>query len=193
MSFFGDVFQYEKELLGDRWDAIKEHPERAFLGALDQGGTRAWNAVLHKDWKPQTDWWGGPTGYQVSNIESKGINTGPGNTMHNIARTIASMYGLSALGSAAGIGEGAVGGGEAVGGAEGGVGGVGGEPTAANSWQQWARMGANMGGGQSGQTQTQDNSMQRLQLSQRATELRGKISQLEAEKAGEMANALRQS
>jgi hypothetical protein len=61
-----------------------------------------WNKVLGTDDKPLVDQWGGAAPQRYEEAQEAGINTGPGKTMHNIAKTIASIYAGGAAGGAAG-------------------------------------------------------------------------------------------
>lgn len=91
-GMFGDIFDFEKSAMGDRKNLLKKDPWRIPLGIMDEGGTKIWNTVLGKDMEPVVDYWGGTTKQNVANAKAKGINTGPGEGMHNIARTIASLF-----------------------------------------------------------------------------------------------------
>lgn len=119
MSGFGDIFDFQKFLGKDIWKKWKEDPERALLGINTPLETGIWGKITGKDYEPTVDMYGGNTKNQASNAAASGINTGPGEKAHDIARAITSMfaggYGLSLLGGAgAGAGTGEVVGGSAM-------------------------------------------------------------------------------
>lgn len=105
MSFLGNVLEFEKFNFGDMLGKLKDDPERAFIGAIDPFSSKVWGTILGKDYTPVVDQFGGAAPDVYDKAQAAGINTGPGRTMHNIARTIASIYGggaaMSGLGSAA--------------------------------------------------------------------------------------------
>jgi len=116
MSFLGDVGDFEYFNLGRMADQIKENPARMLYGSADPFSTSVWNGVLGTDDKPLVDQWGGAAKQRYQEAEDAGINTGPGATMHGVARTIASFYaggaagkglsGASSAGGASGMGGG---------------------------------------------------------------------------------------
>lgn len=126
MSFFSDVFDFEKFNLGDMWDKVKEDPERLFLGAADPFGTKLWSGITGQDWEPIVNQMGGATEGAYERAGEAGINTEPGRQMHGLAEVIASMYaggyGADKLKGLSGLGD--VGGGSIPGGIP-GVGGGG--------------------------------------------------------------------
>lgn len=103
MSFFGDVFGFEKFHAGDLWDRIKDDPKRLVLG-VDPWSTKIWNKALNRDDEPLVDQMGGPYGgHTISAFGNKdggvyqraqdaGINTGPGGGMHDAAHVISALY-----------------------------------------------------------------------------------------------------
>lgn len=103
MSFFGDVGSFEMFNLGAMGNQVKDNPARLFYGSADPFSTGMWNKVLGTDDKPLVDQWGGAAPQRYEEAQDAGINTGPGKTMHTIAKTIASIY-------AGGAGAGAMGG-----------------------------------------------------------------------------------
>lgn len=92
MSWLGDVFGFEKFNLGQMLGKIKKDPERLFIGAADPFSSGVWGKILGKDYEPIVDQFGGASKDTYQKAQEAGINTGPGATMHGIARTIASMY-----------------------------------------------------------------------------------------------------
>jgi hypothetical protein len=117
MSWLGDVFKFENFNLNNQWGKLKKNPERAFIGAMDEGGTKVWNKAfdwtapvtgIHRHYEPMTDYWGGASKDSYTKANAAGINTGPARSMHNVAKTIASAYaggyGASQLGAGAGAG-----------------------------------------------------------------------------------------
>jgi len=102
MSFFGDVGSFEMFNLGAMGNQVKDNPARLFYGSADPFSTSMWNKVLGTDDKPLVDQWGGAAPQRYEEAQEAGINTGPGKTMHNIAKTIASIYAGGAAGGAAG-------------------------------------------------------------------------------------------
>lgn len=117
MSWLGDVASFESFNLGEMWNKIKKDPERIFIGAADPFSSNVWGKITGKDYEPIVDQWGGASKDTYAKAEEKGINTGPGATMHDIAKAISSFY---AGGAASGAMSGA---GGAAGGAAGGVSG----------------------------------------------------------------------
>ena len=111
MSWLGDVLKFENFNLANQWGKLKENPERAFIGAMDKGGSLAWNKIyklggINKRYEPMTDWYGGASDDSYAKAQNAGINTGPGRSMHNVAKAITSAYvggyGASQLGAGAG-------------------------------------------------------------------------------------------
>jgi hypothetical protein len=116
MSGLGDIFDFQKYLGGDILKKWKDNPER-LLGINTPLETKLWGGITGKDYQPTVDMWGGNTEKQAQDATAIGINTGPGEKMHDIARVIAAYYagsyGASALGlfgGAGGAGAGAGGG-----------------------------------------------------------------------------------
>lgn len=116
MSFLGDVGSFEMFNLGAMGNQVKDNPARLLYGSADPFSTSVWNKVLGTDDKPLVDQWGGAAPQRYEEAQDAGINTGPGKTMHTIAKTIASIY-------AGGAGAGAMGG--LLGGGAGGAGAAG--------------------------------------------------------------------
>lgn len=115
MSFLGDVGSFESFNLGEMLNKLGKDPERAFIGAGDPFSSSVWGSILGKDYEPVVDQYGGASADTYDKAKAAGINTGPGATMHGIARAITSAF-------AGGAGASALGGG-AAGGAAGGVSG----------------------------------------------------------------------
>lgn len=92
MSFFGDIFKFEKSAMGDRLDLAKKDWWRVPLGVMDQGSTEIFNKVSGKNLEPMVDYFGGTTPQNVQNAQAAGINTGPGERMHDLARLVTSLY-----------------------------------------------------------------------------------------------------
>lgn len=158
MSWFGDVLGFEKSAMGDRWDLLKKDPWRAPLGLMDQGSTEIFNGITGKDLEPMVDYYGGATKQNSANAKAKGINTGPGETMHGIARAVTSMfaggYGADKLGmfgggaNAAPMDMSADALGQASQGSTTAFGSGAPAPSGGTNWMQWARMGSNLIPGQ---------------------------------------------
>lgn len=110
MSFFGDVGSFEMFNLGAMGNQVKDNPARLFYGSADPFSTSMWNKVLGTDDKPLVDQWGGAAPQRYEEAQDAGINTGPGKTMHAIAKTIASIYAGGAAGGLLSGGAGAAGG-----------------------------------------------------------------------------------
>lgn len=102
MSFLGDVGSFEMFNLGAMGKQVGQNPARLLYGSADPFSTNVWNKVLGTNDKPLVDQWGGAAPQRYEEAQEAGINTGPGKTMHNIAKTIASIYAGGAAGSAAG-------------------------------------------------------------------------------------------
>jgi len=115
MSWLGDVFKFENFNLNNQWGKLKKNPERAFIGAMDEGSTKVWNKAfdwtapitgIHRHYEPMTDYFGGASKDSYTKAGQAGINTGPGRSMHNVAKAITSAYvggyGAGQLGAGAG-------------------------------------------------------------------------------------------
>lgn len=116
MSFLGDVGSFEMFNLGAMGNQVKDNPARLFYGSADPFSTNMWNKVLGTNDKPLVDQWGGAAPQRYEEAQEAGINTGPGKTMHSVAKTIASLFAGGAAGgllgggaSAAGAGAGTAG------------------------------------------------------------------------------------
>jgi hypothetical protein len=122
MSFLGDVGSFEMFNLGAMGKQVGQNPARLLYGSADPFSTNVWNKVLGTNDKPLVDQWGGAAPQRYEEAQDAGINTGPGKTMHTIAKTIASIYAGGAAGGAAG---GLLGGGSGGAGAAGAAGSTG--------------------------------------------------------------------
>lgn len=104
----GDIFKFQNFLGKDVLEKYKEDPERALLGINTPFESKAWGAVLGKDYEPTVDMFGGNTEKQANSATASGINTSPGEKMHDLARGITSLfaggYGLGQLVNGMGIG-----------------------------------------------------------------------------------------
>ncbi|RON17952.1 hypothetical protein BK660_21935 [Pseudomonas brassicacearum] len=107
MSFLGDVGSFELFNLGAMGNQVKDNPARLLYGSADPFSTGMWNKVLGTNDKPLVDQWGGAAPQRYGEAQDAGINTGPGQTMHTIAKTIASIYAGGAAGGLLGGGSGA--------------------------------------------------------------------------------------
>lgn len=112
MSIFGDVFSFEGNKLGNMWDKYQQDPERLFLGINTPFESKVWGSVLGKDYTPTVDMYGGATPDDISSAKAKGINTGPSESLHGIARGVVNAF-------AGGAAAGAMGGGASAGGGSG--------------------------------------------------------------------------
>lgn len=95
MSIFDDikdVIDFERVNLRRMGRQVKEDPERLLLGAADPFGTKLWGGITGQDWEPIVNQWGGATEEAYAEAEAKGVDTGPGRFMHQVAQSIASMY-----------------------------------------------------------------------------------------------------
>lgn len=92
MSWFGDVGSFEafnaKGMLGQ----VKDNPARLLYGSADPFSTKVWNGLLGTNDKPIIDQFGGAADHRYEDAEEAGINTGPGKSMHTLAKAIASIY-----------------------------------------------------------------------------------------------------
>ena len=179
MSSLGDLNEFVKYARNSAWDTIKKNPARLLYGAVDPASTWAWNKVLGRDDKPILNQLGSPMGGGGMGLNKNGGvyadarrdglsrgEVGQGQTFFGIGDTIAGIYGGSALGSAAGLGEGgstangmqeAFSGGSALGSGEGGAGsGIlsGFSGTAGGSASTYGNM-ANAGAGMMSRNQPQ--------------------------------------
>ena len=168
MGFISDVFKFEKNKLKNAFGKYKDDPERLLLGINTPFESKVWGKVTGKEYTPTVDMFGGATKDDVSTAQSRGINTGPGEKMHDVARIIASIYAGGAAADAAGAGTASgTSSGTGTGAAE-GIGAVnsfdtgamasatgGGGKAAASTpaWMKYAKMGSNissLGGGGGG-------------------------------------------
>lgn len=104
MSFFGNVFDFERFKLGNMWDKVKKNPEQLLLGAGDPFSAGVWSKITGKKYEPLVDQWGGATPDDYQKAEAAGIDTSAGRTMHGAARTIAGLYAGNAASKAMGSG-----------------------------------------------------------------------------------------
>lgn len=106
--------KFEQFNIGKKWDQLKKNPERAFIGAMDEFSTKAWNKLLGTNWDPMVDWKGGPTKKDYAAAEAAGIKTGSAKTAHTITQAIVGSAfgaaGMDKLGGAAGGSGGGLGG-----------------------------------------------------------------------------------
>lgn len=102
MSWLGDVFNFEQFNAKEMLNKIGKDPERIFIGAADPFASKVWGKILNKDYEPVVDQWGGASADTYDKARAQGINTGPGATMHGVARTIAGMYAGGAASNAMG-------------------------------------------------------------------------------------------
>jgi len=158
MSFAKDVLGFEGFNLKNIGKKVSENPLRLLYGGIDPASTKAWNKVLGRDDEPLIDQWGGASKDTYAKAESAGINTGPGKTMHDIAKVavalVAGGYGADQAGAAAGGG--GVEGGSTVGAGETGSEvvadeGVAGGSGGGSSWMDFVKKFGTGGGGQSNQ------------------------------------------
>jgi hypothetical protein len=116
MGTLSDILGFEKFNLKDMWRKIKDDPERLLIGAVDPASTKMWNKVLGKDYEPIVDQMGGAYGgHTISafgntdggvygRARDAGIDVDAGAGMHDIAHTVAAIYGgqgLANIGGAA--------------------------------------------------------------------------------------------
>jgi len=101
MSWLGDVLKFENFNLNNQWGKLKKNPERAFIGAMDEGSTKVWNKAfdwtapitgIHRHYEPMTDYFGGASKDSYTKASDAGINTGPGRSMHNVAKAVTAAY-----------------------------------------------------------------------------------------------------
>lgn len=127
MSWLGDNLDFELFNLKDMFGKIKENPEQLLLGAADPVGAGIWGGITGKEYEPVVNFLGGPMGGGTLGIgsggvydraEAAGINTKPAMGAHDVAETVAAIWGgygaAQGLGNAAGaIGQGGGGSGAA--------------------------------------------------------------------------------
>lgn len=104
MSFLDDALKFEAFNVEGIVDGIKKAPERLAIGAIDPASSKAWSAVTGKDYQPLVDQYGGATEDTYQRAEQDGIDTGPGRTMHGVARTVVNFVAGGKLADKAGIG-----------------------------------------------------------------------------------------
>src|SRR3990167_4971453 len=92
------IVKFERENLRHIGGGIKDDPSRLLKGALDPFGSKLWGYD-----KGLVNQLGGATNEAYARAEAKGIDTGPGKAMHDIAGAIATFYaggyGASKLGA----------------------------------------------------------------------------------------------
>lgn len=99
-GFVSDVLKFEKSKLGNLMGKYKDDPERPLLGINTPFESKVWGSLLGKDYEPTVDMFGGATKDDVAKAKGEGINTGPGESMHNIARAITSLFAMNYAGGA---------------------------------------------------------------------------------------------
>lgn len=104
MSFLGDVGSFEMFNLGAMGKQVGQNPARLFYGSADPFSTNVWNKVLGTNDKPLVDQWGGAAPQRYEEAQDAGINTGPGKSMHTVAKAIASVFAGGAAGGLLGGG-----------------------------------------------------------------------------------------
>lgn len=92
MSFLNDIVDYQKFLGKAVLRKWKDDPERALLGINTPFESKMWGGVTGKDYEPTVDMFGGDTKQQQDAAAASGIRTGPGESMHDIARAVTSFY-----------------------------------------------------------------------------------------------------
>jgi hypothetical protein len=100
-----DVLEFQSNAGQDARDLYRKDPERIFIGANTPFESAVWGTILGKDYEPTVDMFGGTTSYNSKTASERGINTGPGESMHQIARAITMFFAGGALGDAMGGGE----------------------------------------------------------------------------------------
>lgn len=95
-----DVVKFQSNAGQDARDLYAKDPERIFLGANTPLESELWGTILGKDYEPTVDMYGGTTQHNSETAAARGINTGPGEAMHNIARAITTFYAGGALSKA---------------------------------------------------------------------------------------------
>jgi hypothetical protein len=155
MGGLRDIAKFEKFNFKDMAKKIKDDPERLFIGAGDEVGSKFWGKVTGKDYEPIVNQWGGASDGAYQRAEQSGINTKAGRRAHDVAEAIAAYYVLNGgsgggspeAGGASGAGGYQEAGGGFVGNGEylGSSGGAGG---GAFNWQQFAKGIGGMGGQQ---------------------------------------------
>lgn len=165
MSFFGNVFDFEKFKLGNMWDKVQKNPEQLLLGAGDPFSAGVWSKVTGKKYEPLVDQWGGATKDDYSKAEAAGINTSDGRSMHNAARAIAGIFAGNAASNAMGGGAAGASGAGASGGA--GTAGTAAGGTGAATGSGWQTAGQFAGlANQSGLLDFRGQHMQAPQMQQ---------------------------
>lgn len=106
MGWLSDLHGGNRHWFSEQWKAVKDNPERLFLGAMDPVGTKLWNEVAGKDWDPVVDAWGGPSAQVYKSGEAKGLDMDASHNSHRVARVVAAlgMGGGGGGGSGAGSG-----------------------------------------------------------------------------------------
>lgn len=155
MSYFGNVFDFERSNLGTMWNKVKQNPEQLLLGAADPIGAKFWSGITGKHYSPIVDQMGGATPDAYSNAQAQGVDTKDGRQMQNAAHVIAAI-------EAGGYGAGSLGGGGATATpsaspAAGASGGFGGLLSNVSKGMSIAQMGQGMLGGNSQPVQAQQS------------------------------------
>jgi len=97
-----DIVAFQGSALEDTIKKVGDNPLQAAAGAMDPFSAGVFNAVLGTEWTPAVDQWGGTTQENVKNAKAKGINTTPGEGAQNLARAVATAYGVNYAYGAAG-------------------------------------------------------------------------------------------
>lgn len=101
MGWFSDLHKGNKHWFSEQWKAIKDDPERLFLGAMTPVGSKLWSGITGEDYKPVLDAWGGPSADVYKSGEAEGIDMDASHNSHRIARVVAAM-GMAGGGGAGG-------------------------------------------------------------------------------------------
>ena len=120
MSIFdaiGDVLGNEASHIGDLLGSFAKSPGKTLtqfgLGAEDPLGAKLWSGITGENFTPSVNQFGGETQAQFNQSKAQGVDTGPSQTLGQIANVVAAVWGGAeaggALGSAFGGGGGSAG------------------------------------------------------------------------------------
>ena len=91
-KFFKSVLNFEKAHLKYIFNLVKKDPERLLIGAIDPFSTKLWNKILGANYDPLVGQLGQATEGAYQYAEARGIDTGPGRSLQQVATLIAAFY-----------------------------------------------------------------------------------------------------
>lgn len=88
-TFLGQILGFQSNLGGNIVEALKNDPERIFLGINTPLESAVWGTALGKDYDPTVNMFGGATNKDAKTAAEKGIDPQSGMFMHQLAQMFA--------------------------------------------------------------------------------------------------------